>query len=156
MNPVEDRIKCHPFFSGMEPEHVAVIVHGAIEKKFREDEVLFRVGTPASQFYLIESGQIALEAHEPGSGIVLVQTLGRGEVLGWSWLFPPFAWHFQARATEPTTAIVLGGGHLLSVAERDPAFGYALMKRVVQVVIQRLQATRAKLLRHQSESLVRT
>jgi CRP/FNR family cyclic AMP-dependent transcriptional regulator len=73
-------------------------------------------------------------------------------MLGWSWLFPPFAWHFRARALEPTNAIVLNGAHLLIAAERKRDFGYELMKRVAQVVIHRLQATRKQLLDQQIES----
>jgi CRP-like cAMP-binding protein len=78
-----------------------------------------------------------------------VQELGDGDVLGWSWLFPPYVWHFQARALEPTEAVMIDGGHLLTAAERDPKFGYNLMKRVSRVVIQRLQATRKQLLAQQ-------
>ena len=75
-----------------------------------------------------------------------------GDVLGWSWLFPPFSWNFQARAIEPTSAIVLSGAHLLVTAEGNHDFGYELMKRVAQVVIHRLQATRKQLLAIQVES----
>jgi CRP/FNR family cyclic AMP-dependent transcriptional regulator len=78
--------------------------------------------------------------------------LGPGDVLGWSWLFPPFVWHFQARAVEPTTLLVLNGAGLLVSAERDHDFGYELMKRVAQVVIRRLQATRKQLLEQQVQS----
>jgi hypothetical protein len=83
---------------------------------------------------------------------VLVQILGPGDVLGWSWLFPPFTWHFRALALEPTNAIVLDGAHLLVTAERNRDFGYELMKRVAQVVIHRLQATRKQLVDRQLES----
>jgi CRP-like cAMP-binding protein len=81
-----------------------------------------------------------------------VQTLGAGDVLGWSWLFPPFAWHFQARAIEPASAVALSGASLLVNAERNHDFGYELMKRVAQVVIRRLQAARKQLLDLQVES----
>ncbi len=136
----------------MKREHLAVLADGAREVKFKAGEVLFREGEPASEFYLVRSGEIALEAHEHGNETILVQTLGAGEVLGWSWLFPPFVWHFQARATEPTEAVSLSGAHLLNVSERDHEFGHALMKRVAQVVIHRLQATRKQLLEQQIQS----
>ena len=136
----------------MKREHLAVLADGAREVKFKAGEVLFREGEPASEFYLVRSGEIALEAHEHGNETILVQTLGAGEALGWSWLFPPFVWHFQARATEPTEAVSLSGAHLLNVAERDHEFGHALMKRVAQVVIRRLQATRKQLLEQQIQS----
>ena len=124
----------------------------ASETKLKTDQVLFREGEPANKFYLIESGRIAIEAHQLANGTALVQTLGPGDVLGWSWLFPPFTWHFQARALEPSPAIVLDGARLLVTAERNREFGYELMKRVAQVVIRRLQATRKQLLEQQIES----
>ena len=152
MKNLNEAITQHAFFHGKKPEHLAVLAAGAKAVQFKAGDVPFREGEPANQFYLIESGKVALEAHEPADGTALVQTLGAGDVLGWSWLFPPFMWHFQARAIEPTSAIVLSGAHLLVTAERNRDFGYELMKRVAQVVIRRLQATRKQLLALQTES----
>ncbi len=152
MNPLAERVTTHPFFRGLKTSHLEVLAECATEARFNPEQILFRQGDPANQFYLIESGKVALEAHEPANGTALVQHLGAGEVLGWSWLFPPFVWNFQARAMEPTNAIVLIGGHLLHVADRDHDFGYELMKRVAQVIIHRLQATRKQLLALQIES----
>ena len=152
MKALNEGIIKHGFFVGMKPDHLAIVGEGAKTATSNVGDVLFQEGEPANLFYLIESGKIALEAHEPGDGTILVQTLGAGEVLGWSWLFPPFVWHFQARAVEPTSIIVLNGGHLLVAAEDDREFGYELMKRVAQVVIRRLQATRKQLLALQVES----
>ena len=151
---LESAVVSHPFFRDMKPEHQEFIARCATEATFKREEILFREGEPASKFYLIQSGRIALEAHEPADGTVLVHNLGAGDVLGWSWLFPPFIWHFQARALEPSTAIVLNGAHLLVAAERNPGFGYELMKRVAQVLVQRLQATRKQLLRQHIESIM--
>jgi CRP-like cAMP-binding protein len=146
MNTLNDAVTNHPFFRGMKPAHFAVLAEGAKAVQFKAEDILFREGEPANEFYLIQRGRIALEAHEPTKGTMLVQTLCDGDVLGWSWLFPPFVWHFQARAIEPAGAIALNGAHLLIAAERDHEFGYELMKRLTQVVIRRLQATRRKLL----------
>jgi CRP-like cAMP-binding protein len=151
---LESVIVDHPFFAGMRPEHLEIIAAGATEATYEPEAVLFREGEPANKFYLIQSGQIVLEAHQPADGTVFVQSLGAGEVLGWSWLFPPFLWHFQARALEPTRVVVLDGAHLLIAAERNRDFGYELMKRVAQVLIHRLQATRKQLLREQIESIL--
>lgn len=142
----------HPFLCGLAPEQLDILTEGAREVTFRPNEVIFREGEPANRFYLISSGRIALEAHEPADGTALVQYLSGGDVLGWSWLLPPFVWHFGARAAEPTRAIVLNGAHILAAAERNREFGYELMKRMAQVVIQRLQATRRRLLQQQIES----
>ncbi len=152
MKILSDAITNHAFFHGMKPEHLASLAHGAKTARFNAGDVLFREGEPANQFYLIESGRIVLEGHEPADGTILVQTVGGGEVVGWSWLFPPFVWHFQARAIEPVSVIILSGAHLLVAAERNHDFGYELMKRVAQLVIQRLQATRKQLLALQVES----
>ena len=153
-NSLEPVVVSHPFFEGMKPEHLEVIAGCATEARFVSDQILFHEGEPANKFYLIQSGRIALEAHELSDGTVPVQELGAGDVLGWSWLFPPFVWHLRARALEPTRAVVLDGAHLLIAAERNRDFGYELMKRVAQVVIQRLQATRKQLLRQQFESVM--
>lgn len=152
MNELRETIRMHPFFSGMEPAHLHIVAEGAREATFKAGDVLFREGEPASLFSLIRKGKVVLEAHDPIDGTVSVQQLHVGDVLGWSWLFPPFVWHFQARAVEPTEVLVLNGAHLLIAAERDSQFGYELMKRVAQVVIQRLQATRKQLLAQQVEA----
>ena len=152
MNAIHQSIMKYAFFDGMRPEHLAMLSDGAKVGQFKAGEMLFREGEPANQFYLIESGKILLEAHEPANDTTPVQTLGAGDVLGWSWLFPPFMWHFQARAVESSTVIMLNGAHLLVSAEHNHDFGYELMKRVAQVVIRRLQATRKRLLEQQIES----
>lgn len=143
-------IASHPFFQGIKPDHLEVIMAGAAKMSFGADGILFRERDPASRFYLIQSGRVALEAHLPVHGTAKVQILGAGDVLGWSWLFPPYVWHFQARTLEPTEVVALDGAHLLVNAERDRDFGYELMKRVAQVVIQRLQSTRREILAAQS------
>jgi CRP-like cAMP-binding protein len=142
----------HPFFTGMRPQYLDILAASATEVKFAAGQIIFREDEPASQFYLIGKGRVCLEAHEVADGTVPIQTVGPGEVLGWSWLFPPFAWHVQARAIEPVEAVVLDGAHLLVTAEKDKTFGYELMKRVCQVVIHRLQATRKRLAAQQVET----
>jgi CRP-like cAMP-binding protein len=155
MSGLKETITAYPLFRDIKPEHLAILAAGATAAKFNPGQVLFHEGDPANQFYLIESGRIALEAHEPADGTVLIETVGAGEVLGWSWLFPPFVWHFQARAVEPTKAVVLSGAHLLVAAERNHEFGHELMKRVAQVVIERLQFTRKRLLAEEIESVLK-
>ena len=142
---------CHPFFAGMKPEHLEIIAQGATKTAFSVGDFLFVEGEPANHFYLISSGRIALEAHEPADGTILLQTIGPGDVLGWSWLFAPYVWHFRARAAEPVKLISLNAAHLLIVAEENRDFGYELMKRVAQVLIRRLQTTRRQLLLHRAE-----
>ncbi len=145
-------IASHPFLSGLPSEQLKVVCECAREIEFPAGEIIFRQGEPASRFYLIREGKVALESHSPGHPDTLIQTLENGEALGWSWLFPPFVWQFQARALEKTTAIVFDGGHLLPACERDHDLGYHLMKLMSKVVIQRLQATRRKLLETQGRA----
>ena len=152
---LNERVAAHPLFHGMKPEHLRTVVEGATRAKFKPGQFLFREGEPANKFYLIESGQVVLEAHEPANGTAFVQQLGAGDALGWSWLFPPFVWHFRARVTEPTEAIVLSGAHLLMAVERDHDFGFELMKRVTQMVIHRLQATRQQLISAQLDEVLK-
>ena len=145
------RVLDHSFFSGMNPGQLEVIATSvepgaAREAIFEGGEIIFREGEPANRFYLIESGSILLEAHEPADGTFPFQKLSAGEPLGFSWLFPPFTWCFQARALETTQAIVLNGAHLLLAAEQNKSFGYELMKKVGQLAIRRLQATRRQLI----------
>ena len=145
MKTLKSIIDQHPLLRTMKTPHRDLLAGCGVEKEFKPDQVIFRQGDYADEFYLILSGKVALEAHTPDRGNLLIQTLGAGEALGWSWLFPPFVWHFQARAIEPTSTIAFSGAHLLIACEKDTDLGYDLMKRISQVLIQRLQATRKKL-----------
>jgi CRP/FNR family cyclic AMP-dependent transcriptional regulator len=143
---VESVIAEHPFLRGLKPEHLRLLADSAMRMNYQAGEIIFREGDPANRFYLIERGSVSLEAHRKDEAPVVVQTIGLGDVLGWSWLFPPYYWHFDARATEPTTAIFFYGTRLREQCERDHDFGFEMMKRMTQVVIRRLQATRKEML----------
>jgi CRP-like cAMP-binding protein len=141
-----EAISKHQFVAGMKPEYLKILTDSAMFKQFERDEVLFREGEPANRFYLISKGKIALESRRNDATSPLVQIVGEDEVLGWSWLFPPYYWHFDARAAEATSAIFFYGTRLRQHCEEDSAFGYDLMKRVVGIVVKRLQITRVQLL----------
>jgi CRP-like cAMP-binding protein len=113
--------------------------------RFEQDEVIFREGDPANRLYLIERGKVSLEAHVKNGPGVRVQTIGPGEVLGWSWLFPPYYWQFDARAVEPMEAIFFYGTRLREECEVDHELGYELITRMAAIAIRRLQATRKEL-----------
>ena len=100
----------------------------------------------ANRFYLIESGKVVLESGEGFGAPVVVETIGAGDLLGWSWMFPPYVWHFTARAAEPTKAIFFYGTILREYCERDHSLGYELFKRMTPVMMKRLQAARRKML----------
>lgn len=156
MRYLTNRIINHPFFAGMDHRFLSILVLNARKQTFQEGDVIFREGEPASRFYLIESGRVALEAHEPADGTFPIEELRAGDVLGWSWLFPPFVWHFQARALAKTEMIVLDGAHLLVTAEQNKSFGYDLLKRISQTMIQRLQATRKRYIDQEIDSVIKT
>ena len=143
---VESVIAEHPFLRGLSPEHQRLLAGSALRVRFDPDELIFHEGEPANRFYLIEKGRVLLESHLKDEAAVQVQVIGPGDVLGWSWLFPPSFWHFDARASGPVTAIFFYGTRLREQCEQDRDFGFEMMKRMTQVVINRLQATRGQLL----------
>ena len=143
---VEVVIAAHPFLKGLSPAHLRVLADNAMRMSYAPNDYIFREGDQANRFYLIERGQVVLEASAQYENPVPIQTLGPGDVLGWSWLYPPYRWHFDARTAEPTTAIFFYGTRLREQCEEDHSLGYELMKRMSNVLIQRLQATRKQLL----------
>ena len=143
---VESVIADHPFLRGLKPEHLLLLADSAMRMRYEVGELIFREGDPANRFYLIEQGQVSLESHRKDEAPVAVQVIGPGDVLGWSWLFPPYYWHFDARVLEPTTAIFFYGTRLREQCEQNHDFGFEVMKRMTHVVIDRLQAARKQLL----------
>jgi len=144
--PIEIRINEHPFLQGMNSHQYRILSDCAMGAHFDAGELIFEEGDPAGRFYLIEKGSVALESYVKGQGMTRLQTIGMGDVLGWSWLFPPYFWHFNARALEPVDAIVLHAAPLRQECESDHEFGYELLKRMAQIMLTRLQATRRQLL----------
>ena len=136
----------HPFFRGMEERHLALLSGCASNVRFAADDVIFREGEAAERFYLLRSGRAAIELAVPARGHVVLQTLEAGDVVGWSWLFPPYRWTFDARAVDATRAFAFDGVCLRGKCDDDPRLGYELMRRFSRVVIDRLQATRLQLL----------
>jgi CRP/FNR family transcriptional regulator, cyclic AMP receptor protein len=143
---IERVIRTHPFLEGLSPHQYRLLSDCAVETRFAARELIFREGDPANQFYLIQTGTVALESYTRDRGVVCLQTIGAGEVLGWSWMFPPYIWHFDARALESTDVVFLEATLLRAQCESDHDLGYKLMKRVAQVMMSRLQAARWQLL----------
>src|SRR3954468_1582615 len=132
-------------FKGLPERYLDLLAEAAMFKEFAADEVIFREGDPANRFYVILEGEVALESMTGERGLVVLQNIGANDVLGWSWLFPPYYWHFDARATKPTKAVFFYGTWLRESCERDHDFGYEMLKRMAAVIINRLQATRKML-----------
>jgi CRP-like cAMP-binding protein len=146
MRTLETVLGEHPFFTGLEQRYLRIIVGCASNVVFEKGQVIFREGEEADRFYLIRQGRVALEVHAAGIGTITIQTLDAGDILGWSWLVPPYRWHFDARAVETTRAIALDGDCLRRKCEEDHDLGYELLKRFAEIITQRLQATRLQLL----------
>jgi len=142
---VRPAIAGHPFFSELSESQLDMLADCAMQIKFRKGDTIFHQGDVANRFYLLERGSVALESVQPGNGIIPIQTLGAGDILGWSWLFPPHIWRFSARAVEPTQAIFFYGTWLRARCEQDPCLGDELMRRMARVVVERLQATQLQL-----------
>ena len=135
----------HPFFRRLESQHLKRLVGCASNARFEAGHLIFREGEEANEFYLIRHGRVALDIAAPNR-TVTIQTLGEGEILGWSWLLPPYRWIFDARAVEMTRAIALDGECLRTKCEDDHDLGYELLKQFGDNMMQKLQATRLQLL----------
>ena len=145
METLERILAEHPFFKGLEEPYLQLLVGCASNVRFNAGDVVFREGEQANQFYLIRQGKVAVEMFAPSRGPIILQTLGEGEVLGWSWLVAPYRWRFDGRAVELTRAIALDGECLRGKCEEDHNLGYELMKRVSLVMEKLVQATRLQL-----------
>jgi CRP/FNR family cyclic AMP-dependent transcriptional regulator len=135
-----------PVFAGLGPDQLELIAGCASNARFRDDEMLFREGDAADTFYVIRHGSVALEIFVPPAGGMPVETLEAGDVVGWEWLFPPYRRHFDARALGLVRATAFDGACLRGKCDADPALGYDLMRRFAQVLTERLQWTRIRLL----------
>ena len=146
VEPMTVRVGLHPFLVGMNRTQLALLTDCALAVQFKKNQVIFREGEPANRFYLIETGKVILESSGEAGDPVVIDTIGAGDLLGWSWMFPPNIWHFTARAVEPTTAIFFYGTILRDYCEKDHLLGYELLKRMTVVMNRRMQAARNKML----------
>ena len=146
MRPLEQLLADIPFFHGLAPETLALLAGCASNVHFAEGETLFERGHAADVFYVIRDGSVALETYAPTSGPILIETLEEGEIVGWSWLFEPHRWHLDGRALSAVRATSFDATCLRGKCDGDPALGYELMRRFAQVLIDRLQWTRFRLI----------
>jgi CRP/FNR family transcriptional regulator, cyclic AMP receptor protein len=153
--PMATRVGLHPYLIGMNRTQLALLADCAIAVRFKKGQVIFRQGEIANRFYLIETGKVILESSGGDGDPVVVDTIGAGDLLGWSWMFRPNTWHFTARAVEPTTALFFYGTILREYCELDHSLGFELLKRMSVVMNRRMQAARNKMLaiHHGNETL---
>src|SRR4249920_2679088 len=141
-----EALAAHPFLHGMSGDHLVTLAEVASDVTFPAKQRLFEDGRSATRFWLIQSGHVALDLHVPGQGRMTIDTVGMGELLGWSWLFPPYRWAFGAVAAGPVEAFEFDGRTVRACCESDPVLGYELTRRLARVVAKRLQATRVRLI----------
>jgi CRP/FNR family cyclic AMP-dependent transcriptional regulator len=136
----------HPLLHGMPREHLDTLVAAASDVMFPARHRIFEDGGTADRFWLIRSGHVALDVQVPGEGPMVIETVGMGELLGWSWLFPPYRWAFGAVTLSPFEAFEFDAKAVRDRCTADPVLGYEFTQRVAHVLAKRLQATRMRLI----------
>lgn len=142
MESLERLLAEHAFLRDLSPEHIAFLTGCARNVRHEAGAYLIREGEDAGAMYLLREGRVALEIASPGRETAVVETLGPGDVLGWSWLFPPYRWHLDGRAVEPVRALAFDGACLRAKMESDPALGYRIATRLLYQTHQRLERLR--------------
>lgn len=146
MRTIADELANHPFFAGLRPDDLAFIAGCGQHQHFKSGQVLAREDDDADQFFVIRHGVVSVGLHLPTGGIRPLQTLEDGDIVGWSWLFPPYQWQFDVTASSDTRVIALNALCLRDKCEQDPRLGYDLMRRFAKVMVARLGAVRLQLL----------
>jgi CRP/FNR family transcriptional regulator, cyclic AMP receptor protein len=136
----------HPFLRGMPPAHLDALAEVGADVCFPAGHRIFEDGGFAGKFWLIQSGHVALDMQVPGEGRVVIDTVGMGELLGCSWLFPPYQWAFGAVCAGPVRAFEFDAAAIRARCAADPLLGYELNRRLLRVFAGRLQSTRTRLI----------
>jgi CRP-like cAMP-binding protein len=145
METIEALLHDIPFFAGLTDDQLELIAGCGSNERLEAGEYLFREGEQADDFYFLRHGTVALELFVPARGPIAIETIEAGEVIGWSWLFEPYRWHFDARATELARLTKFDGACLRGKCDQDHELGYALMSRFARIVIQSLEWTQLRL-----------
>jgi CRP-like cAMP-binding protein len=146
MSALEPTLREHPFLAGLSEEHISLLAGCARNVRFDAGRYLFRAAEQANEFFLIRHGRVALEVVAPGHEPHVVATLGEGEIVGASWLVPPYRWMFDARAATLVRALGLNAACLREKCEQDHHLGYEMFKRFAPILVKRLQSTRLQIL----------
>jgi CRP-like cAMP-binding protein len=144
--PIAGIVAAHPLLAGLPGDAVAEVAGCARNVAYAPGALLLAEGDVADTLFLVRRGRVAIEIHAPDRGAIVVETVGPGGTVGWSWLFPPYRWQFDARAIDSVGVVAVDGACLRAKAGADDAFGHQLVTRVAAVLLERLQATRIRLL----------
>ncbi|MDR3514371.1 MAG: cyclic nucleotide-binding domain-containing protein [Azospirillaceae bacterium] len=142
---IETMLTTEGFFAGLPAAQADVIADLAALHEVKAGTFLFRAGEPADRFFLVRQGRVVVELYAPGREAVAVESVGPGDILGWSWLLPPYRWRFDARVVEPSTLIGVDATTLRDRLETDPVLGYAVLRRFVPVIASRLASARERM-----------
>ena len=146
MKGIDEVLASHEFFAGMDGPTLKLLSGCAANVAFAAGEGLFAEGQRAERFWIVQHGRVTLSVASPGVGHLAIETLGSGSIVGWSWLVAPYRWRFDAVASERTSAVVFDVSCLRAKMDADAAIGYLVLSRFVPVIVERLQATRLRLL----------
>lgn len=145
METLQGILSAHPFFVDFPARYLKLVAGCASNVRFEAGNFIFHEGEEADRFYLIREGKVALQICSERRGPLNILTLGEGDILGWSWLFPPYRWKFSAKTIDPTRAFAIDGQCVRGKAEQHHDLGYELLKRFAHVVETRLESTRLQL-----------
>ncbi|HUV22446.1 MAG TPA: cyclic nucleotide-binding domain-containing protein [Gammaproteobacteria bacterium] len=146
MPSIAEYLAIHDFFSGLNDDYIKLLADFATERQVSRGEVLFQQGKPADKFYLVRKGKVSVQVPALVGPALELQVLGEDQILGWSWLIPPYRWNFLARAVEDTEFLEFDGRAILARCEKDPRFGYELFKLFTALMSERLNAARQKMM----------
>jgi CRP-like cAMP-binding protein len=146
MDTAYDLLAAQPFLTGLSDDQLDRLSRWSKRAVFHGGKRIFREGAPADRFWLIQRGRVNLDTHAPGRGDVIIETIGPGAVLGWSWLFPPYRWDFGSVAFTDVRAYEFDGPSVLALCVEDPLLGLSLVRTVAEILAHRLETTRGKLM----------
>jgi CRP-like cAMP-binding protein len=150
---MDDVLREHPLFEGLDRAYLELLAGCGRNVVFHAGDGIARQGNAADSFYLIRHGHVAVQMAVPGRGAVTIDTLGEGDVVGWSWLLPPYKWHFDVEAVELTRGVVFDVRCVRDKFETDPRLGFELLRRFAAIIVDRLQMTRLRLVDVYGESI---
>ncbi len=143
---IESYLATHDFFSELDERSKKFLADSAVVRELNAGDVLFRQGESADKFYLLRSGEVSVQVPALMGPALQIQKLREDQILGWSWLIPPYRWNFQALALEDAVVLEFDGSIILARCEQDPSFGYQLLKLFAALMSERLDAARQKMM----------
>lgn len=139
-------LSSHVFFSELEQDILKFLSENVSTRKIKQGDILFRQGESANKFYVVRSGKISIQIPAVMGPALELQSQGKDQILGWSWLIPPYRWNFQARAEEDSELLEFDGAIILERCEEETKFGYELLKRFTSLMSERLETARQKMI----------